>query len=755
MRGVLGVARMPALILAIGLLAGRSGGQELPGRVAGNGTAQLSFTGGASPFAMSSDVLVGNDARGPYILNWKNINRFSDSVTIDNRLMQRDSDYQIDYAAGTVSFASTVSSKAIIRVEYSYDAAKAVRNRAPLNMPLTLDIYKRANQGLQFTALYKQPQAAANTAPDVLVYGLTGSTKAKAGEMNSMFLFSPDRPGETQKGQFGDRSAIQLDGTTKTDNLQLTTSFLHVGEQFAGSKDYKLQQGLDTMALAMVYAPSELLSMSSSFNRIENSVGEKKGESLATSEQKIVLTPDGAPKLTILHGEVEKGKEGAATQATATDRIQLDSELSKSVSAQAIHETVNTNVGGADSTVSTNQLNVSAKPADNMAIQGQLTQKDSSTAGGETGLNIGVQAAPTKTMSLNAAISRVDAEKTGQANAETLKFAANPNQRMSIELNMAHKDTDVAGNEFSHALKVSSALRPDTKLEFGMTGTDVERPEDESAKGLKLTTTALRNTSVLVDWSQRESDVKGPEEFGGIRIETTPTKSIKLGGALSQRDTASAHDISKEASLQVQPFGHTTVGGAYKETESNGQVVARVSEVNASTNPSGFIKFAGAWKDRESVAQDDPDSLNLALQLDTGGMLKFTGAYMTNPEDKQGVVQRQNSQTLGLKTDFGRLKLKGAYTQNDLYLVGKRGETRELGVDYRLSSYSLLTTGYSLNEQQEASLLQTSVYTLGYTHAMGNRFNVYLGGKMTTYEKDRITLSEPEYEAEARLGLKF
>ena len=721
MNGVLASGRMPALILVLSLLAIGSGGQELPGRVAGTG--QLSFNSGVNPFGTSSDVFVGNDAPGPYILNWKNINRFSESVSVGDRLMQRDSEYAIDYTAGTIRFASSVSSKAIIRVEYSYDPAKAVRNRAPLNMPLTLDIMKKQNRGLQFTALYRQPEAAANATPDVLVYGLTGSTKAKEGELNTMFLFSPDRDGETEKGKFDQRSAIKLGSSTKTDKLQLNTSFLHVGEQFAGSNDYKLQQGMDAMNLAAVFTPSKNLLMSSSFNRTENSVGEKKGETLTTSEQKIVLTPDGAPKLTMVHSEVEKGKEGAASQATATDRIQLDQNLGSKVSAQAIHQTVNMNTGGSDSSVSTNELNI--------------------------------KAAPTKTMSLNVGIVRSDADTTGETNAESLKLVANPSQKLSINMSLAHKDTDAAGDELSHSLKIVSALRPDTKLEFGMSSLDVERPEDQSGKALKLSTTAIRNASVFVDLAEMESDVKGLEQFGGIRVETTPIKRIKLGGGLSQRETAAARDVNKEARLEVQPFDNTTIGGAYRETESNGQVVARVSEVTASTKPANFIQFAGVWKDRETLAADDPDSLNLSLMFDTGGLLKFTGAYTSNPEDKKGAVLRQNSQTLGVKTDFGRLKVKGAYTQNDLYLAGKRGDTRELGIDYRLSSYSLLTTGYSLDEQQEASLLQTSVYSLGYTHAIGSRLNLYLGGKMTTYERDRITMTDPEYEAEARLGLKF
>ncbi|HET6454491.1 MAG TPA: hypothetical protein VFI02_08815, partial [Armatimonadota bacterium] len=61
MNGVLASARMPALVLLVlSLLAIGSGGQELPGRVAGTG--QLSFNSGVNPFGMSSDIFVGNDA---------------------------------------------------------------------------------------------------------------------------------------------------------------------------------------------------------------------------------------------------------------------------------------------------------------------------------------------------------------------------------------------------------------------------------------------------------------------------------------------------------------------------------------------------------------------------------------------------------------------------------------------------------------------------------------------------------------------
>ncbi len=115
-----------------------------------------------------------------------------------------------------------------------------------------------------------------------------------------------------------------------------------------------------------------------------------------------------------------------------------------------------------------------------------------------------------------------------------------------------------------------------------------------------------------------------------------------------------------------------------------------------------------------------------------------------------------NNQRIGLVSDLGRLKLRGGLTFKDDYLLDKQSEVTEVALDYRLSSHSLLTTSYKLDEYREQAALETSIYSLGYTHRMGSDFHLYLGGSMTTYEKDRALLEDQtEYEAEASLGIRF
>lgn len=651
MKGARLIARVFATIFIMSLLSSGAFAQALPGRIATAPPPSSLAVSGMSSVGGTSDLLFGKGTTGPYTLSWKPIDKFSDFITIDGRSVQRDLDYDINYASGAITFKEPVSSDSAIRIGYSYDPSKAVQNAAPMSMPLKIDLLKKENVGLQFNALYKQSAQGGTSNPGMMVYGLTGNTKLKAGELNSMFLFSPDQSGQDDSS-FGDRAAMSFGGTTKMNKLQLSTSYMRVGQQFAGAKDYNLKQGVETMNATATFTASPTLSISSSTNRTESLAGDK------------------------------------------------------------------------PNAVVTNQIAVNANPNNSLALQSNLTQKDSETDGKETDINLNVQAAPTSGLSVNAAISRVAAEKTGQANTESVNVTANPNQKLSVEMNVAHRDTDATGEELTHTVKVVSAPTSNVHLEVGLSGQNLDRPGDESAHVAKLSTTALKNTTVQVNWSQKDSELLGPENIGGVHVETAP-------------------------------FNNTKLGGGYTEIEKNG-VVSRITDMSAATKPVSFLEFSGVYKQREQIGQDDLDSLNVALLLDTGNLLKFTGAYTTNPEDSTGIVQRANSQSVGLRSDLGRLKLKGLVTQRDEYLAGKRSQLTEIGVDYRLSAHSQLTTSYSLNEQEETSALETSVYTLGYTHKIASRLHIYLGGKMTTYERDQMALRDmEELQAEARIGLKF
>ncbi|MDI6829394.1 MAG: hypothetical protein QME62_13005, partial [Armatimonadota bacterium] len=67
-----------------------------------------------------------------------------------------------------------------------------------------------------------------------------------------------------------------------------------------------------------------------------------------------------------------------------------------------------------------------------------------------------------------------------------------------------------------------------------------------------------------------------------------------------------------------------------------------------------------------------------------------------------------------------------------------------------------ISTGYKLDEYIGQGMLGASSYFLGYTRRVGSDFNLYLGGKLTTYEGDAALIeNRVEYGAEAKLGIKF
>ncbi|MDH7481582.1 MAG: hypothetical protein QHH26_06355 [Armatimonadota bacterium] len=718
-----------SIALLIGFLCPVAFGQELAGRTA-NISSSANHYAASSVSGLQSltgvvDVFLGKNTKGPYYLSWRPIEEGTENVQLNGIRLQRGKDYTVDCSSGTIAFSEPVDEKSIIRVEYSRDPKKAVQNTAPTVLPMTYDLLKKENSSLQLLGLYKQGDPNKQKSADLTVFGFTGERKSKESTISSMFLYGSGggSGGLNSDKSFLDQAALKLGGSTNTDNFQLRTSYMRVGEHFAGAKEYKLQQGSEAMDLLATYKPTDILTLSSSFTRSENLKEEKKGEVLSTSEHKIIVDPKDSSKLTLSHKEVNKEKPDVAEQKTITDRLQLEGKLGESTSATAIHETTSTLVGDVGSKVTTNELMLNTAAAPNVAVKSKIMQKDSSETGEEVRLNFDVDATPSKLVGINLGISHIDADTAGRDDSQTLKLTANPSSRLSFEMGFARRDSSQKGDEEGQTLKLTSNLTQKLKLEM--------------------------------DYANLDSSIGESREVGNLRLQTSPMEYMTIFAALGQQEIGDVRSLSREARMELRPFKHTALSGGYKEIESNGSTVARVTEVSASTKPADFVEFSGAYKQREADNQEDIDSLNLTLKLDAGGPFKFFGTYVSNPEEK-GIVQRTLRQTLGLTSDLGRLRLRGGLTLKDDYMVSKRSEITEVGMDYRLSPRSTISTGYKLDEYVGQGVLDTTSYFLGYTRRVGSDFNLYLGGKLTTYDGDMALMeNRTEYEAEARLGIKF
>jgi hypothetical protein len=734
------------------LLSAPLSAQVIAGRAAALNLSSISM-GTTVSRNQTADVFFGANKKGPYVLSWKPINKFSDKVTVNGDSVQPTLDYTIDYAGGTITFNDAINSTQVVRVEYGCNFATATQNANAVSMPVQLDLVSSASSTLKFSADYSAGAQANGSA--MSAYGLSGTAKTKMGDFTTMFMASPTS-GDQNSSAMG-RSALKLAGTTKAGMLQLDTSYSHVGQGFASAKNYNLQQGVDAMSIGATLSPSKGLNLISSFKRSESLYGSNEGQVDTSSEQKLAFSANSRTKVSLGHSQTDTEKAGETLSAVTKDQLRVEQNLSSKLSAVASVDSVSTTVDGATTRVTTDSFSVAAKPSDSLSMKTQFTQKDSSSDGGQQNIAFNVDASPNKRLSVKAAMNLTDSDKSGKDNSQTIAVAAAPSDRVSLNVNVAHGTSDLDGNELSHDIKLVAKPRDDTKFEFGLKGMATDTSGDNSTTSVKVQTSAVKNTTVQANWAQSESTSSGTELNSGIRVDATPISAIKLSGSVAQKETSSAQQLTRKASLEVTPFSGTKLGGAYSEVaQSGGVVLSRTTEVNATTQPVKFLALSGGYKNRLGTQVTDPDTMNIAVKLNPAKLFSLTSAYAMNPEDSSGTVQRFNSRSFGLSTNLGKLSLKGAYTWKDEYLIGHRVLMTQLGADFRFSAHSILTTSYSLEEDAQDFELLTHIYALTFSHQVGTQMNVYLTGKAKLLEKDQqFVADQSEYEAEARLGMKF
>lgn len=89
-----------------------------PAALSGVDSSQFSYT----------DVFIGRNTRGPYLLSWKGVRARSERVIVDGKTLRRDEEYTIDYAAGTLVFHQPLRKESMAQVTYEVDPSKAQRN---------------------------------------------------------------------------------------------------------------------------------------------------------------------------------------------------------------------------------------------------------------------------------------------------------------------------------------------------------------------------------------------------------------------------------------------------------------------------------------------------------------------------------------------------------------------------------------------------------------------------------------------------
>ena len=306
-------------------------------------------------------------------------------------------------------------------------------------------------------------------------------------------------------------------------------------------------------------------------------------------------------------------------------------------------------------------------------------------------------------------------------------------------------------------------------------------PTDKTQMLAKLATTATGSsgTTQTVDLSvhtqpipqMQVSAAYGSQNAPGTVSDTqslnlktvlAPSKTLSIDTTASQSQQAGVTTSLQSVGLTLRPHPTLQIDAALalsqKGQVGQGTLGTSIASISAAAHPLSFLEVSGSYKSRTaSVADTDPndqlDSRAARIALSPLPTVHLIGTFAQNPDDTGlSTLQRLARTGVGLETNVGALGLTGGCDWSHNYDTLDVQQTIHAGLGLRFSAATQLSVGYqsSQNPLDPVSPLATS-YTVGFTHSLGDRFNLTLSGK----SQKTAPTALPDYNATANLGMKF
>ncbi len=186
-----------------------------------------------------------------------------------------------------------------------------------------------------------------------------------------------------------------------------------------------------------------------------------------------------------------------------------------------------------------------------------------------------------------------------------------------------------------------------------------------------------------------------------------------------------------------------------------GSSVSAMAQINRAVSLQGDMQLR--WQQLTSSASSGtmPASntygVNLAVQPTQS--IKLTGGFTRNPVTN-GQVMRALQENVGLNATVGALSLNTNVSLQDLY-NGAASDVDTFSLSLKLSPYDSLQTGLQANNLFGGVSGGQQTYQLGFTHSLGNIFDFSLAATLTVHNGMGQLNNQPDYGAQAQLGLHF
>ena len=235
---------------------------------------ELSPTGTLSHFdaigGIQTDVFFGRNSEGPYTLSWKNARANTETVDCDGRALQRDIDYVMDSAAGTIRFAFPLSAATTVRITYSANTPDAIRS-APETHLMHWDLLNKGKNRLRLRAKLQDDSANVSALPATSAassqFGVnalqwTGSTpilrtSLLTSQLDSRLFM------DLQGGDWRDRGGMSLAQQAKMGKTEFSVAYARAGAQFTQSDESGIAVGQESLGAKLGTTPAKGVTVSS------------------------------------------------------------------------------------------------------------------------------------------------------------------------------------------------------------------------------------------------------------------------------------------------------------------------------------------------------------------------------------------------------------------------------------------------------------------------------------------------------------
>jgi hypothetical protein len=531
---------------------------NVPAAISAADASRLSYT----------DVFIGRNTRGPYLLSWKGVLSRSERVVVDGRPLTRGEEYTIDYTAGTLTFTRPLRNGSMAQVTYEVDARTAQRNPQTLQLPLEMELLNAARGKLALTGAYSA--SLDKPGKETTLLGLTGELlPAGSTQISATFLTDPNA-----RGGMDDKSGLRLQATTRSDLAEWTLSYLRTGREFSGAQAWKVKPDTDAFSTALKMMLSQRVSLSLGYQQSE--VGSARAEgtsatlaynpaqgiravlSYLNQENPLATVTTTSAAVNLQRGALTAGIERRTqeqqsllqgrTEAT-TDRLTAQVNLTPNTQAHALLEQQRLEGAQGATERATASLGVTTSPKQGVQLRTGI-RYDEIGEKQQTELSLGLEARPSSTYRLLGGYLQREGELGDRTTSTNVRMVATPSALLQVETGAV---LETRGQQASLKQDILLAMQPwqGIRLETGLQGLYAGEREGY-LRTLRAQVAPNRTWRLEATHRLRLQEGAVPPETWGLALNVNPSPALSLTGTYTRNPEDHKGHIKQQEQADVK-----------------------------------------------------------------------------------------------------------------------------------------------------------------------------------------------------------